>query len=61
MLLFGYRKENQLGEGYEPTVKISTKHNKGTAEIRVYDNGNGVPASIKIKYCNLFLPLSHLA
>ena len=42
-------KKNQLGEGYEPTVKISTKHNKGTAEIRVYDNGNGVPASIKDK------------
>jgi len=47
-------KKNQLGEGYEPTVKISTKHNKGTAEIRVYDNGNGVPASIKDKILQPF-------
>ena len=35
--------------GYEPTVVISTKKLAGKVEIRVQDNGNGIPDTIKEK------------
>jgi signal transduction histidine kinase len=31
--------------GYEPTVHVSTKKHHGIVEIRVKDNGNGIPKS----------------
>ena len=31
---------------YEPTVSVSTKKIKGKVEIRVADNGNGIPQNI---------------
>ena len=33
-------------EGYEPTVSISTKKSGSKVEIRVSDNGNGIPEKI---------------
>jgi signal transduction histidine kinase len=36
-------------EGYRPTVTISTKRLKNAIEIRVTDNGNGIPEAIKDK------------
>ena len=36
-------------ENYEPTVSISTKKTNDKIEIRVSDNGNGIPESIKDK------------
>ena len=30
-------------KGYEPTVSVSTKKNNGKVEIKVNDNGNGIP------------------
>ena len=33
-------------EGYEPTVTVSTKKLNGKVEIRVADNGNGIPQNI---------------
>ena len=36
-------KKKQLGDGYEPTVSISTKKINGKVEIKVADNGNGIP------------------
>jgi two-component system, NtrC family, sensor kinase len=33
-------------EIYEPTVSLSTKQNNGKIEIRVHDNGNGIPQNI---------------
>ena len=36
-------KENQTGDGYEPTVSISTKKINNTVEIKITDNGNGIP------------------
>ena len=33
-------------EGYEPVVTISTKQNAGNIEIRVGDNGNGMPQKV---------------
>src|SRR5687768_10276443 len=35
--------------GYEPTVVISTKKLPGKVEIKVHDNGNGIPESIREK------------
>jgi signal transduction histidine kinase len=36
-------KKKQLHEGYEPTVSVSTKKLDGKVEIRIMDNGNGIP------------------
>ena len=32
--------------GYEPTVSVSTKKINGKVEIRVVDNGNGIPQKV---------------
>jgi len=39
-------KKKQVGNGYEPTVSIITKKINGKVEIRVADNGNGIPKKI---------------
>jgi len=36
-------------DAFEPTVSITTKNLGGTIEIRVIDNGNGIPSHIKDK------------
>jgi signal transduction histidine kinase len=38
------KKHNQ--NGYEPTVSVSTKRNNGKVEIKVSDNGNGIPQKV---------------
>jgi len=38
------KKQNQ--NGYEPTVSVNTKKNKGKIEISVKDNGNGIPQKV---------------
>ena len=39
-------KKKQVGDGYEPVVSVSTKKSKDKVEIRVKDNGNGIPQKI---------------
>ena len=39
-------KKKQKTENYEPTVSVSTKKLNGKIEIRVADNGNGVPHKV---------------
>ncbi|MEP6583150.1 MAG: tetratricopeptide repeat protein [Ginsengibacter sp.] len=39
-------KKRMMPEGYEPTVSVSTKRINDNVEIRVKDNGNGIPQSI---------------
>ncbi|MGZ5191834.1 MAG: sensor histidine kinase [Flavisolibacter sp.] len=39
-------KEKQTGEGYEPTVSLSTKKINGKVEISVKDNGSGIPQKV---------------
>jgi len=39
-------KKKQTGDGYEPTVSISTKRMNGKVEIKVSDNGNGIPQKV---------------
>ncbi len=42
-------KKKQLSNGYEPTVAVSTKKINDKVEIRVKDNGNGMPGKVKDK------------
>ena len=42
-------KSKQQKEGYEPTVSVSTKKINGKVEIKVADNGNGIPQKIADK------------
>ncbi|MDE3214485.1 MAG: two-component sensor histidine kinase [Bacteroidota bacterium] len=42
-------KSKQKISGYEPKVFVSTKKNDGKIEIKVKDNGNGIPGVIKNK------------
>ena len=39
-------KKKQQPTGYEPTVSVSTKKTNGKVEIRVADNGNGIPQKV---------------
>jgi signal transduction histidine kinase len=39
-------KKKQIGDGYEPTVSVSTKKTNGRVEIKVADNGNGIPQKV---------------
>jgi len=39
-------KKKKIGEGYEPTVSVSTKKLNGMVEIKVKDNGNGIPQKV---------------
>ena len=39
-------KKKQTGADYEPTVTVSTKKINGKIEIRVRDNGNGIPQKV---------------
>jgi two-component system, NtrC family, sensor kinase len=39
-------KKKQIGDGYEPTVSVSTKKEKDMVEIKVKDNGNGIPQKV---------------
>jgi len=42
-------KKKQIGERYEPIVSVSTKKINGKVEIKVADNGNGIPQKISDK------------
>jgi signal transduction histidine kinase len=44
-----HEKAQKDGEGYKPAVIISTHHVGGNVEIRVSDNGPGVPEEIRSK------------
>jgi signal transduction histidine kinase len=39
-------KKKQIGDGYEPTVSVSTKKTNGKVKIKVSDNGNGIPQKV---------------
>jgi two-component system NtrC family sensor kinase len=39
-------KQKQNNPGYEPTVTVSTKKVKDKIEVRVKDNGNGIPQKV---------------
>lgn len=39
-------KKKQQPEGYDPTVSVSTKKNSDTIEVKVKDNGIGIPQKV---------------
>ena len=39
-------RKKRTGNGYEPTVSVSTKRNNGKVQIKVSDNGNGIPQKV---------------
>ena len=45
-MLWMKKRNNKLMNGYEPTVSVSTKKNNGKVEIKVKDNGNGIPQKV---------------
>ena len=47
-------KKKQAGNDYEPTVSVTTKKNNGKVEIKVSDNGNGVPQKVMDKIFHPF-------
>ena len=47
---YAVRQRQQRGEaGYAPTVRVSTRRVGDNVEIRVRDNGGGIPADVKQK------------
>ena len=47
---YAVRQRQQRGEaGYAPTVSVSTQQVNGQVEIRVRDNGTGIPAAVQAK------------
>ncbi|MGB5262049.1 MAG: HAMP domain-containing sensor histidine kinase, partial [Lutimonas sp.] len=42
-------RKKKEGEGYKPTVSMSTQKVGNTIQIRITDNGSGIPDSIKEK------------
>ena len=39
-------KQKQNIQGYEPTLSVSTRKTNGKVEIRIKDNGNGIPPNV---------------
>ena len=40
------KRKRHNGNGYEPTVSVSTKKINDKVEIKVSDNGNGIPQKV---------------
>lgn len=47
-------KRKNAKNGFSPVVRVSAKNTSGTIEIRIRDNGNGIPDSIREKIFNPF-------
>jgi signal transduction histidine kinase len=43
------RQRDDGGDAYRPTLKVSTRDVGETVEIRIRDNGNGIPESVRAK------------
>src|SRR5438477_2024780 len=48
------RKTEMKDPGFEPTLRASTKNRGNTVEIRIRDNGTGIPAEVREKMFNPF-------
>ena len=51
------RKEQVDREGFEPTLTASTKDLGDRVEIRIRDNGNGIPPEVREKMFNPFFTM----
>jgi two-component system, NtrC family, sensor kinase len=49
------KRKTEVGDlGFEPTLRATTKNLGSTVEIRILDNGTGIPAEVKEKIFNPF-------
>jgi signal transduction histidine kinase len=48
------KRKTEIGDGFEPTLIVATKNLGDKVEIRIRDNGTGIPAEIKEKTFNPF-------
>ena len=48
------KRTSEAGDGFEPTLKAATKNLGDKVEIRIRDNGTGIPAEVKEKMFNPF-------
>jgi len=48
------KRQREMGDGYEPTLAAATKNLGGRVEIRIRDNGTGIPPEVKEKMFNPF-------
>ena len=48
------RKEQDSSDGYEPTLAASTKNLGDRVEVRIRDNGTGIPPDVREKIFNPF-------
>jgi signal transduction histidine kinase len=48
------KRKGEAGDGYEPTLSASTKGLEDRVEIRIRDNGTGIPPEVKEKMFNPF-------
>lgn len=48
------KRQQEIGEGYEPTLVAATKNLGDRVEIRIRDNGTGMPPEVKEKIFNPF-------
>jgi signal transduction histidine kinase len=47
-------KQKEMDETYSPELSISTKSENGNVEIKIHDNGSGIPLKIRDKIFNPF-------
>ena len=50
------KRKAQADGGYEPTLMATTKNLGDSVEIRIRDNGTGIPPEVKDKMFNPFFP-----
>jgi len=48
------KRKPEAGDGYEPTLTATTKDLGDNIEIRIRDNGTGIPDEVKVKIFNPF-------
>ena len=46
------KRKKPADENYKPIVSVQTKKINNNVEIKISDNGNGIPQNIMIKYFN---------
>jgi signal transduction histidine kinase len=49
-----HQRKQKAGDGYRPTLRTSTTQTASTVEIRIRDNGTGIPAAVLQKIFNPF-------
>ena len=49
-----FEKKKSKGDGFSPTISVSTKRRGDKAEVRIRDNGNGVPKHVLDKIFDPF-------